>query len=416
MTSLKQNKKPSEHFGTKEKKLFAWKLVWRCKNCFLLFTGNKNRTKIQPHTVNPRTFKADYNDTGRNLHVKPEDPVTAYTTGVLSTWVIPSSYILSMLVGIPSNGYILAFLRVRLRAQSFSTVVLHLNLALSDLLLLLSLSLRVHYHFNGNNWIFGETACRLITALFYGNVYCSAQTIACISLNSYLAVVKPFMYRRLATKTLAVWTCLVIWFLFGAAVVPELLVRQSYNISQLGITTCHDILPLDEKSHSHLVPYRLMLICLGFITPFLFCIYAHVAVIYHLGQSACDWKPFIRVSTLVFSIFLVCFLPSGVLHMAHYIRLFSGGDDSVYGYFRVAVCLCCFHSCLDPFLCMLISKTAASELQFISLREISPRQAVMTWYWTCIQKKQNKTQAWTIVGTQQEVTRENDKLKTGHCG
>lgn len=294
--------------------------------------------------------------------------MTAYSSGILSTWVIPSSYIVAMLVGIPSNAYILVFLRVRLSTKSLSTVLLYLNLALSDLLLLLSLALRVHYHFNGNNWMFGETSCRLITALFYGNVYCSAQTIACISVKRYLAVVKPFFYRRLAKTKLAAWTCLVVWLLFGAAVTPELLVRQTYHVSQLGITTCHDVLPLEEKSHSSLVPYRLVLICLGFIIPFLICIYAHMAIIYHLGQSACDWKPFIRVSTLVFTIFVVCFLPSGILHITHYIRLFSIGDDRLYGYYRVAVCLCCLHSCLDPFLCMLVSKTASSDLQFISLR------------------------------------------------
>ncbi|XP_070761243.1 proteinase-activated receptor 3 [Enoplosus armatus] len=352
--------------------------------------GNRTKTKTSiPPGVIPKTFKGKiykvnhtnqlphplYPSTNPWLHVNSEDPVTAYTRGVLSTWVIPSSYILAMLVGIPSNAYILAFLR--LRAKSFSTVVLYLNLALSDLVLLLSLALRVHYHFNGNNWIFGEISCRLITALFYGNVYCSAQTIACISLKRYLAVVRPFLYRRLAKTTLAVWTCLVVWFLFGAAIVPELLVRQSYQVTQLGVTICHDVLPLEEKSHSPLVPYRLMLVCLGFIVPFLICIYAHVAVVYHLGQSRCDWRPFIRVSTLVFIIFVVCFLPSGILHIAHYIRLFSNGDDRLYGYYRVAVCLCCFHSCLDPFLCMLISKTAASELQFISLHGIPQRPAVI---------------------------------------
>lgn len=299
------------------------------------------------------------------LYVITEDAVTAYTTGVLSTRVIPLSYILAMLVGIPSNAYILAFLR--LRAKSFSTVVFYLNLALSDLLLLLSLALRVHYHFNGNNWTFGEISCRLITALFYGNVYCSAQTIACISLKRYLAVVRPFLYRRLDKTTLAVWMCLVVWFLFAAAIVPELLVRQTYQVTQLGVTTCHDVLPFEEKSHSMLMPYRLMLVCLGFVVPFLICIYAHVAVVYHLRQSGCDWRPFIRVSTVVFIIFVVCFLPSGILHVAHYICLFSTGNDGLYGYYRVAVCLCCFHSCLDPFLCMLVSKTAASELQFISL-------------------------------------------------
>ncbi|XP_040052237.2 proteinase-activated receptor 3 [Gasterosteus aculeatus] len=349
--------------------------------------GNRTWTQTStPPGVRPKTFRGtldklnhtNNNNTNNNTgpHVNSEDHVTAYTTGVLSTRVIPSSYIAAMLVGVPSNAYILAFLR--LRAKSLSTLVLYLNLALSDLMLLLSLALRVHYHFNGNHWIFGEISCRLITALFYGNVYSSAQTIACISLKRYLAVVRPFLYRRLAKTTLAVWTCLVVWLLFVAAIVPELLVRQSYQVIQLRVTTCHDVLPLEEKSHSLLVPYRLMLVCLGFIVPFLICIYAHVAVVYHLGQSRCDWKPFIRVSTLTFIIFAACFLPSSLLHIAHYICLISSGDDRLYGYYRVAVCLCCFHSCLDPFLTVLISKTAASELQFISLRGISQGPTITT--------------------------------------
>ncbi|XP_014897674.1 proteinase-activated receptor 3 isoform X1 [Poecilia latipinna] len=342
-------------------------------------------------TAPPKSFKGFFdksNDTMQkldlfrssivpHLDVEPEGPAAAYTTGAISTWIIPSSYILTILVGIPSNTYILAFLRVRLTSKTLSTVVLYLNLALSDLLLVLSLALRVHYHLSGNNWIFGEISCRLITALFFGNVYCSAQTIACISLKRYLAVVKPFLYRRMAKTSLAVWMCVVVWFLYGAAIVPELLVTQSYHIRRLEITTCHDVLPLEEPSHSPLVLCKLILVFLGFLLPFMVCIYTHVAVIYHLEKSSCDWKLFTRVSTLVFIIFLVCFLPSGVLHAAHYIRLFSSGDDTLYGYYRLAVCLCCFHSCLDPFLCMLLSLTGDSEIQFISCNRILRRPAVI---------------------------------------
>ncbi|XP_017269355.1 proteinase-activated receptor 3 [Kryptolebias marmoratus] len=363
--------------------------------CLLAFPTSQhdgNRIRRDNNTAVPKTFKGSVSkinhtnqlfrhlqpDADPQLDVDLDGPVTAYTTGALSTWVIPSMYILTMLIGIPSNAYILAFLRVRLRAKSLTSVVLYLNLALSDLLLVLSLVLRVHYHFNANNWIFGEIPCRLITALFYGNVYCSAQTIAGISLKRYLAVVKPFLYRRMAKTTLAVSTCLVIWFLFGAAVVPELLVRQSYHVAQLEITTCHDVLPLEENSHSILAPYRLMLVFLGFLLPFSICIFTHMAVVYHLSRSASDWRSYIRVCTLVFIIFVVCFLPSGVLHMAHYIRLFSSGDDKLYGYYKLAVCLCCFHSCLDPFLCILLSKTKGSELQFICLHKTPQRPAVRT--------------------------------------
>ncbi|KAM9822044.1 proteinase-activated receptor 3 isoform 1-T1 [Syngnathus typhle] len=353
--------------------------------------GNKTRTANSTQSeVSPKSFKgkiyqhnwtkqlsANLHDSGDPwLDVDPDAAATTYATGLLSTWILPLSYILAMIVGIPSNAYILAFLRLRLRAKSLSTVVLYLNLALSDLLLLFSLALRVHYHFSGNNWVFGEFSCRLMTALFYGNVYCAAQTIACISLKRYLAVVKPFLYRRLAKTALAVWACFIVWFLFALTIIPELLVRQSYWLAELEVTTCHDVLPLDQKSHSLLVPYRLTLVFLGFVVPFIISIYAHVSVVHHLGQSGCNWRPFIKISTVVFIIFVVCFLPSGILHIAHYARLFSSGDDKLYGYYRCAVCLCCFHSCLDPFLCLLISKSAAPEIQFISIRRIPERLAV----------------------------------------
>ncbi|XP_061133833.1 proteinase-activated receptor 3 isoform X2 [Syngnathus typhle] len=332
--------------------------------------------KIYQHNWT-KQLSADLHDSGDPwLDVDPDAAATTYATGLLSTWILPLSYILAMIVGIPSNAYILAFLRLRLRAKSLSTVVLYLNLALSDLLLLFSLALRVHYHFSGNNWVFGEFSCRLMTALFYGNVYCAAQTIACISLKRYLAVVKPFLYRRLAKTALAVWACFIVWFLFALTIIPELLVRQSYWLAELEVTTCHDVLPLDQKSHSLLVPYRLTLVFLGFVVPFIISIYAHVSVVHHLGQSGCNWRPFIKISTVVFIIFVVCFLPSGILHIAHYARLFSSGDDKLYGYYRCAVCLCCFHSCLDPFLCLLISKSAAPEIQFLSIRRIPERLAV----------------------------------------
>ena len=116
---------------------------------------------------------------------------------------------------------------------------------------------------------------------------------------------------------------------------------------------------------------------MGFVAPFAVCVCTHCAVIYHLGRSRRDWAPFIRVSSLVLLIFVACFLPSGVLHAAHYARLLSGGGDGLYGYYRLAVCLCCFHSCLDPFLCVLMSRTPASKLQFIAGPVSLRRPAVM---------------------------------------
>lgn len=198
--------------------------------CFLLVcrkykhTARNGSSAVQPKTFRGRMYKLNLTEqpaasSAPWLHVDSDDAVAAYTTGVLSTQVIPFSYVLAMLIGIPSNAYILAFLQ--LRAKYSPAAALYLNLALSDLLVLLSLAQR--------------------------------------------------------------------------------------------------------------------------------------------GPSS--------GSAPLFSlIFVVSFSPSAVLHITQYVRLFSDGGDGLSGYYRLTVCLCCFHSCLDPFLCALVSKTAASELKFISLR------------------------------------------------
>ncbi|CAB1319936.1 unnamed protein product [Coregonus sp. 'balchen'] len=252
------------------------------------------------------------------LDVRLEDPAVAYTTGLLSTRLIPSAYLLATAVGVPSNAYILAFLR--LRARSFSTAVLYLSLALSDLLLLLSLVLRVHYHLNGNNWV---------------NIYCSAHTIVCVSLKLYLAVVRPFLYRRLPKTAWAVEASLGVWGLFGVAVVPELLVRESFLLPSLGFTTCHDILPLEEDSHALLGQYTGL--------PHLHCVFR--------SQRRPPYRP-----------------------LREAVNQWRG---QLYVYSSTTVCLCCFHSCLDPFLCILMSMTTASKLRFASLRRRQQRSAVL---------------------------------------
>ncbi|XP_071372603.1 proteinase-activated receptor 3 [Centroberyx affinis] len=289
-----------------------------------------------------------------------------YLRGRLSTRVIPTIYILVVAVGIPANAAILCALATKIR--KVSSAILYCSLALSDLLLLLSLIFKARYHLHGNHWGLGETACRMVTACFYGNLYCSAQTLACISVKRYLAVVHPFLYKRLPKRACAAWASLAVWGVFGAAAVPELLVRQSYRLPQLGLTTCHDVLPLDYSSHMPLLYYNLGLTFLGLLLPLAVTAVCYVRIVRELNRSHHDWAMYIKASSLVFVIFLLCFAPAGVLHFLHYVRLSVDGKESFYAYFNMAVCLCCLHSCLDPFLFLLMSKSAGSRLYFMTFK------------------------------------------------
>ncbi|XP_057184943.1 proteinase-activated receptor 3 [Triplophysa rosa] len=323
-------------------------------------------------TFHPKTFSGRMvmmNDTeflNLSIHqpvLNVSNKVFNHTAGFLSTRIIPTCYVLAILIGIPSNIFVLACLSGK---SKLSGGILYISLAGSDLLLLVSLTLRVHYHFNNNSWAFGELACKIVTACFYGNIYCSIHAHMCISLMRYLAVVHPFLYRGLSKRYCAIWASLSVWVVFAIALTPEFLVQQTYRISGQNIITCHDVQSYDEKSY--LIPYRLSLICLGFILPSLVIIFVYGSILHHLNRSRRDWNHYIKASTLMFGIFLLCFTPSSIIHFLHYVRLYTQDQDDLYHYFRVAVCLCSLHGCLDPFLSYVLTKTLTSQPKFRSFR------------------------------------------------
>ncbi|XP_067263895.1 proteinase-activated receptor 3 [Chanodichthys erythropterus] len=338
--------------------------------------------EMPKHSIQPKTFPGTIelnaslfsNTSVHQPVINANATVINYTTGVVSTRIIPSAYILAILVGIPSNVFVLVCLSGR---KNFSSRILYFSLAVSDLLLLLSLTLRVHYHFNNNNWIFGELACKMVTACFYGNIYCSIHAHMCISVMRYLAVVHPFLYRTMSKQYCAIWASLTIWVVLAIAMAPEFLVQQSYSISGLNLVMCHDIQPYKEASYKALIPYRLSLICLGFILPSLVIAFVYGSIIYHLNRSSRDWKHYMKASTLVFGIFLVCFAPCSTLLFAHYVKLYTEEQYELYYYYRIAVCLCSFHSCLDPFLSYLLAKTSTSRVKFRSFSS-RPLKALST--------------------------------------
>lgn len=341
-----------------------------------------SRINTSNYPLNPKTFTGTIESNASQLsnssQTQPVINVSAnvinHTAGIISTRIIPFAYILAILIGIPSNVFVLACLSGK---KVLSSGILYFSLALSDLLLLFSLTFRVHYHLNNSDWIFGELACKLVTACFYGNIYCSIHAHMCISVMRYFAVVHPFLYRTMRKRFCAIWMSLTIWVVFSIAMAPEFVVQQSFHVSGQELVTCHDIQPYEEASYQALIPYRLSLICIGFVFPSLVIAFIYGSIIYHLNRSSQDWKRYIKASTLVFVIFLVCFAPCNLLLFAHYVKLYTQRQYELYAYYRVAVCLCSFHSCLDPFLSYLLTKTSTSQVKFRSFSSI-PLKALST--------------------------------------
>ncbi|KAI3361728.1 hypothetical protein L3Q82_002079 [Scortum barcoo] len=282
-----------------------------------------------------------------------------FLTGPVSTVLMPSFYTLVCLISVPINiCAVLAFAR-RIRPKKPAAIYM-LNLACADLLFASVLPFKITYHFGGNNWIFGPFMCRVVTAAFYWNMYCSVLLIACISVDRLLAVVYPIdslAWRRPRNSIIA---CVAMWILSFAGSVPLVLNNQTVYLKELNITTCHDVQPV-HKLIWHYKIYFITLCCALFFLPMLVTVVSYVRVIWSLGRvphgvPGCSRRR-TRAVVMAFTVlvmFLLCFTPTNCLLLAHYLQFSDGleksreAPDGSYAVYLVFMCLGSLNCVLDP--------------------------------------------------------------------
>lgn len=232
------------------------------------------------------------------------------------------------------------------------------NLALADLLFVIWVPLKIAYHFNGNNWIYGEGLCKILVAFFYGNMYCSIAFIACISVQRYRAVVQPLGWQQ--SSNCAVAVSVTVWVVVWLITIPLYLYDQEVRVANLDILTCHDVTKPSQKKTA--AGYFLTMGILGFVVPVVVCIISYVLMLKALRNSMANpaiakkrRKAVVLIIT-VLVMFIVCFTPSNVMLMVHYILLLGEADNSLYGFYITTLCLASLNSCFDPFIYYFISE------------------------------------------------------------
>lgn len=286
------------------------------------------------------------------------DVALSFLEGPMSTVLMPSFYTLVCLMSVPINICALLAFGRRIRPKKPAAIYM-LNLASADLLFALVLPFRIVYHFGGNNWIFGEPLCRVVTAAFYWNMYCSVLLIACISVDRLLAVVYPIDSLAWRGPRNATVACVSMWALSLAGSVPLVLSEQTLYVSELNITTCHDVQSSQLLWNYQL--YFLILSCLLFFLPLLITVVSYGKVIWTLSRVPCGVPGRSRRRTramvmalTVLVIFLLCFMPTNCLLLAHYLQFHEGintaqeAPDGSYAMYLVFLCVGSLNCLLDP--------------------------------------------------------------------
>ncbi|XP_057674587.1 proteinase-activated receptor 2-like [Corythoichthys intestinalis] len=276
----------------------------------------------------------------------------------LTTVFLPIVYIIVFVVGLPANAMAVWVFLFRTKKKHPSSIYMA-NLALADLFFVIWTPLKIAYHINNNDWIYGEGLCKVMVGFFYGNMYCSMAFIACISVQRYMAVVYPLAQRQ-RENTVTYVISAAIWAVVWLLTIPLYLYDQQVRVAKLGILTCHDVTRPSQRKMP--AGYFLTMGTAGFLVPAAVCAVSYVLMLRALRTSmttddavAKKRRKAVLLIITVLVMFMLCFAPSNIMLLVHYVLLLNEVRNNLYGFYITALCLASLNSCIDPFVYYYIS-------------------------------------------------------------
>ncbi|XP_059192548.1 proteinase-activated receptor 1 [Centropristis striata] len=298
-----------------------------------------------------------------------------FLQGCLSTSFVPTIYTLVFIISVPLNLVAVVMFLHHVRPRK-PAVIYMLNLACADLLFGLLLPFKIAYHYHGNNWIYGSFMCRVVTAAFYCNMYCSVLLMTCISIDRFLAVVYPMNSLTWRSPQTATAVCAAMWLLALGGVSPLLISGQTMYLSELHITTCHDVQDVGKLQAYYLYFFPIYSSIFFFI-PLFFTVVCYVRIIQALAAANVENRSrktrAVVMAVIVLVVFVVCFTPANIILMVHYVQLSHKSSDSSYQAYLLSMCAGSLSCCLDPVLYYFASSQCQKQVAaLLRCRRLAP--------------------------------------------
>lgn len=268
-------------------------------------------------------------------------------------YLFPITYVLVMVFGLLGNLGALYVFIFKTEHKSSSSVYI-ISLAVADTIFLCVLPFRIHYHLNGNNWSFGNTACRLTGTLFFSNVYISIAFMSCICVDRYLATVHPHTYLRLRNTHCAAVVSACLWVLGGTTVVAFMFTSPDMHMTN-GQVNCFENFSEDEWK-TNLAPYSAYSLVFGALLPSTIILVLYPVVARRIARiKTRTARNALRIIYTILGITVLCFLPYHLVYLLHILSRTQVIHncllaDVIYKARRVTMALVSMNSLLDPVL------------------------------------------------------------------
>ncbi|XP_016379632.1 C-X-C chemokine receptor type 3.3 isoform X1 [Sinocyclocheilus rhinocerous] len=217
-------------------------------------------------------------------------------SGALAVFM-PLLYSVGFLCGLLGNGLVLAILWLKTLNLSVMDMFV-LLLSVTDSLLLLTLPLWAVDAVKG--WIIGTELCKLSGVLFEINFYCGIFTLACLSVDYYLSIVREVQLFSRKKPVVVYCCCLIICVLCMLLSIPDLIFLSA--ITDQGKQECIHHYPPDSWRLASRLPHLFVLLVLVL----LFCFSIILLKLRH--SSKCQQKKKGQSTAIIAALVLVFFI------------------------------------------------------------------------------------------------------------
>lgn len=281
--------------------------------------------------------------------------------------LLPTIYLLVFLLGTTGNGLVLwtIFRGGQEKRRSADTFIA--NLAMADLTFVVTLPLWAAYAWLGYDWPFGSFTCKLSSYLIFVNMHASVFCLMGLSIDRYLAIVRPMANAKLRWRASGLVATIVLWALAAIFALPAMILRQAAVLPGETKVTCYmDYsgvvangtegaweagLGLSSTMLGFVIPFVVMLTCYFFIAR---TIADHFRK--ERGEELRKRKRLLSIIIVLVATFALCWLPYHlvktiyVLMDLEVIPWSCGFHAFLNNLHPYCTCVAYINSCLNPFL------------------------------------------------------------------
>ncbi|KAM7132334.1 G-protein coupled receptor 15 [Molossus nigricans] len=138
---------------------------------------------------------------------------------------LPIFYTAVFLIGVLGNLLLMSVLHFKRGSRRLIDIFI-INLAASDFIFLITLPLWVDKEASLGLWRTGSFLCKGSSYMISVNMHCSIFLLTCMSVDRYLAIVRPPVSKKVRRRDYAYGVCATVWFISCLLGLPTLLSRE----------------------------------------------------------------------------------------------------------------------------------------------------------------------------------------------